>query len=207
MFEIFLCCCFSILVINSIFIILVQNLFFAILFLVINYLVATVALVALELEFLAYIFSIIYIGALAVLLIFVLLLLDIKSKYFFKSFFLSFPIGISLSIVFFLEIVYLVFKYFNVNSYNYVSKLFYEYSSWYSKKENINDLEIISTVLYSEFVVQFLIVGLILFLSLIGAAILIVIEVKTHIKMQKPSHQLARKFNTAVYRIKKKLII
>ena len=131
MFEIFLCCCFSILVINSIFIILVQNLFFAILFLVTNYLVATVALLALELEFLAYIFSIIYIGALAVLLIFVLLLLDIKSKYFFKSFFLSFPIGISLSIVFFLEIVYLVFKHFNViNSFDYILKLFYEHSSF-----------------------------------------------------------------------------
>jgi len=68
----------SILVLNSIFIILVQDLYMALIFVAINYLIVTVALFALELEFLYYIFSIIYRGALAILLIIVLLVLKRK---------------------------------------------------------------------------------------------------------------------------------
>ena len=52
----------SILVLNSIFIILVQDLCMALIFVAINYLIVTVALFALELEFLSYTFSIIYTG-------------------------------------------------------------------------------------------------------------------------------------------------
>ena len=51
-------------------------------------------------------------------------------------------------------------------------------------KKKINDLEVISTILYSEFVVQFLIISFILYVAWVGAYILVDMKVKTFIKIR-----------------------
>ena len=73
---------------------------------------------------------------------------------------------------FFFELISLINKSFSNNS------VFYEnflntYLNWYDKLDSITELEVYGQLLYTQFVLQILVVGLILFLALVGVIFLI----------------------------------
>lgn len=96
-----------------------QNSIYSVLFLVLSFVASSSILFLLECEYISLIFIIIYVGAIAVLFLFVVMMLDIKSIYLAKDSFKYFPFGSFLGLVFIFEILMIVPATFElVNPYN-----------------------------------------------------------------------------------------
>ena len=78
MVDLLIICFLCLMILNSIMVISSQNSIHSVLFLVLNFVVAAGILLLLEQEFMALIFLIIYVGAVSVLFVFVVMMLDIK---------------------------------------------------------------------------------------------------------------------------------
>ena len=88
------------LIVNSILTIMSKNSVHSVLFLVLNFLVSFGLLIILERDFLALVFLIIYVGAISILFLFVVMMLDLKIINSNKDLLKYFPIGIIVSILF-----------------------------------------------------------------------------------------------------------
>ena len=92
---------FILLCISSLCVVVFQNTFFALLFLVLSFLLTSIILFFLECEFLALMLVIIYVGAIATLLLFVLMMLQTKLKNLSRNIIVYFPFGIIINSIFF----------------------------------------------------------------------------------------------------------
>ena len=179
--------------ISSLCVVVFQNTFFALLFLVLSFLLTSVILFFLECEFLALMLVIIYVGAIATLLLFVLMMLETKLKTFSKNIIVYFPFGIFINGIFFFEFTNLISRNFYNNSYtnSFSSNTIL---NWYTTLDSLLDLEIYGHLLYTQFVLQVLIVGLILFLVLIAVIFLTTKSISTNFKTQTSFCQLSRSY-------------
>ena len=178
---------------SSLCVVLLQNTFFALLFLILSFLLTSILLFFLECEFLALILVIVYVGAVAVLLLFVLIMLETKLKSFSKDAVRYFPFGVFLNGIFFFELISLTNKSFSTNSVFYGNFL-NTYLNWYDKLDSITELEVYGQFLYTQFVLQVLIVGLILFLALAGVIYLTSKPAYSQIKNPTSFSQLSRSY-------------
>jgi NADH-quinone oxidoreductase subunit J len=178
---------------SSLCVVFLQNTFFALLFLIFSFLLTSIILFFFECEFLALILIIIYVGAVAVLLLFVLMMLETKLKSFSKDVFKYFPFGVFITGVFFVQFINLVSNSFSNNLYSKSFSL-NSYLNWYQTIDSITDLEVYGQLLYTQFVFQVLIVGLILFLSLVGVVYLTLKSGKRGFKTQTSFCQLSRSY-------------
>ena len=178
---------------SSLCVVFLQNTFFALLFLIFSFLLTSIILFFLECEFLALILIIIYVGAVAVLLLFVLMMLETKLKSVSKNILKYFPFGVFITGVFFFQFINLISHSFFSNSYSQTS-FSNNYFDWYQNLDSITDLEVYGQLLYTQFVFQVLIVGLILFLSLVGVVYLTSKSSSTHLKTQTSFCQLSRSY-------------
>ena len=176
---------------SSLCVVFLQNTFFALLFLIFSFVLTSIILFFLECEFLALMLIIIYVGAVAVLLLFVLMMLDTKLKSLSKDIVKYFPFGVFISGVFFFQFIKLISSSFSSNAYTGVSVNIY--SNWYQSLDSITDLEVYGQLLYTQFVFQVLIVGLILFLALVGVVFLTKVT-NTKFKPQTSFCQLSRSY-------------
>lgn len=94
---------------------------------------------------------------------------------------------------FFFQLVSLVSKNFSSNSYSN-NFSFNSYFDWYGKLDSITDLEVYGQLLYTQFVLQVLIVGLILFLALVGVVFLTTKPLYQGVKSQTSFCQLSRSY-------------
>jgi len=184
---------FFLLGISSLCVVLLQNTFFALLFLILSFLLTSIILFFLECEFLALILIIIYVGAVAVLLLFVLLMLEIKLKSLSKDVLKNFPFGVLINGVFLFELLNIISKSFSNNPY-LNSFSFNSYLNWYVKLDSLTELEVYGQFLYTQFVLQVLIVGLILFLALVGVIFLTTKPIYKNFKSQTSFCQLSRSY-------------
>lgn len=178
---------------SSLCVVFLQNTFFALLFLIFSFVLTSVILFFLECEFLALILIIIYVGAVAVLLLFVLMMLETKMKSLSKNIVKYFPFGVFISGFFLFQLITLVSNCFANNSYAQ-SFSFNSYSNWYQGLDAITDLEVYGQLLYTQFVFQVLIVGLILFLALVGVVFLTSKSGSGNFKPQTSFCQLSRSY-------------
>ena len=93
----------------SLFVILAQNPIHSVLFLVLVFFNSCALLLLLKVEFLAMLFLIVYVGAIAVLFLFVIMMLNITEEAIYNSF-SYLPIGFFLSTIFFLEVILVILK-------------------------------------------------------------------------------------------------
>lgn len=108
-----------VLLLSSLMIILSQNSIHSVLFLVLSFVSSSSILFLLECEYISLIFIIIYVGAIAVLFLFVVMMLDIKTIHLVKDSLKYFPFGSLLGIVFLFEILIAIPSTFEfVNPYN-----------------------------------------------------------------------------------------
>ena len=99
--------------------ILSQNSIHSVLFLVLSFVSSSSLLFLLECEYISLIFIIIYVGAIAVLFLFVVMMLDVKTVYLAKDSLKYFPFGSFIGIVFLIEILLIVPSTFeSINPYN-----------------------------------------------------------------------------------------
>jgi len=184
---------FTVLCISSLCVVLLQNTFFALLFLILSFLLTSIILFFLECEFLALILIIIYVGAVAILLLFVLMMLETKLKNLSRDIVIYFPFGIFINAIFFMELANLISRSFSDNIYSN-SFSFNSYLNWYNKLDSLIDVEVYGHILYTQFVLQLLIVGLILFLALVGVIFLTMKPIYQGIKSQTSFCQLSRSY-------------
>lgn len=159
------------LVISAFMVIIAQHPVFSLLFLVASFISASFLLFILECEFLALLFIVIYVGAIAILFLFAIMMLESKlmnlSKNATKYFPVGFLFGIGLLIPLWNEIT------INFNSNVYSNNMYLnKYQNWYDLVDSVSDVEVYGQILYSYFVLQFLISGLVLLLILIGVVTL-----------------------------------
>lgn len=183
----------TLLCISSVCVVLVQNTFFALLFLILSFFLTSIILFLLELEFLGLILIIIYVGAVAVLLLFVLMMLETKLKDFSQNIFVYFPFGVFINGILLVELFYIISKNFNENV-QHNNFTFNNYLNWYIVLDSLTDLEIYGQLLYTQYVLQVLVAGLILFLALVGVIFLITKPIKKTFKSQTSFCQLSRSY-------------
>jgi NADH-quinone oxidoreductase subunit J len=174
-------------------------------FLVVVFLSAAGLLFCLEVEFLALSFIIVYVGAIAILFLFVVMMLDIKIGDNSLSSFNYGLLGLFFSFLFAVGIILPLFE--GVSVYPYAEtgffdniKLFlninnqsteYFYISWFNQIDFITNLESIGQILYTYYFVFFLMAGFILFVSMTGA-LMLTLTLKKSVKKQIVYKQLAR---------------
>ena len=151
----------------------------------------------LECEFLSLLFIVIYVGAIAVLFLFVVMMLDVKTVNTTKDTIKYFPFGSFIGLAFLFEILTIIFKSFKENAYQ-ESVLLNMYQNWYEKLDSLTELEALGQILYTHYILQFLIAGLILFLSLIGAVILTINSSPDKSKSQIEFKQLSRSYKNVL---------
>jgi NADH:ubiquinone oxidoreductase subunit 6 (subunit J) len=156
---------------NSLFIVAGINSIYSIFLLVFTFALSTGLLFLLESEFMALIFIIIYVGAISVLFLFVIIMLDLKTQNSFKNLYKFFPFNNILVFLFLFIIFTVIYNNFNTNYYNN-NFLFNFNINWLYKLDYITDLNLLGQILYTHYVVQFLILGMILLLAVLGAVVL-----------------------------------
>ena len=177
--------------ISSLMVITVQNSVYSVLFLVLSFICASVILFLLECEFVALIFITIYVGAIAVLFLFVVMMLDIKINQLKKDSVKYFPFAVILGGVFLIEILIMISDNFKYNYYN-VSTVTNFYINWYDKIDSFSEINSIGQVMYTQYVLQFLVAGNVLLLATLAVVVLATDTGKNNSKDQIIYKQLSR---------------
>jgi NADH-quinone oxidoreductase subunit J len=154
-------------------------------------------------DYIGIVYIIVYVGAIAVLFLFVVMMLDFKygsSFYDYKTeYFIS-----SLMFVF-LFFVYLYNFFFKFLSISYSASFFkssYVYKSWISFMVPLNDINTLGYVMFSYYSFYFLMCGLLLFVAMVGVIILTLFK-REGVRVQSLSDQVLRSPKMSVY-LKKK---
>lgn len=187
---------FSILLIFCAFmVIVVKHPVFALLFLVGSFIFSAFMLFMLECEFLAFLFIIIYVGAVAILFLFAIMMTESKLSDLSINVREYLLLGVS---VCFLLIFFLMFKISSTFNTDTIYNSFYanRTHNFYASVDYMSDIKVYGQVLYSYFVLQFLVTGLILLVVLVGVVYLTNnYNIKKQRLDQAAFKQLARKSN------------
>ena len=119
----------------------------------------------LECEFLALIFIVVYVGAIAVLFLFAVMMLDAKLQNLTRNLFRYLPVGFFFALGFLIAVLYQISSGVSKTT-NFFTQS--GYVNWYDLLDSTSDIDVYGQVLYSYFVLQFLVVGLILLVVLVG---------------------------------------
>ena len=191
-------------IIFSFFVIMSKNPVHSILSLILVFFNSAGLLILLGAEFLAMLFIIVYVGAVAVLFLFVIMMLNIKINTVNTSMYSYLPILLLFGLTFFLE-VYLIF-YLDLVSLNLYSlpdlfsanNLFLNFLDvWQSKVYFLNNVAVLGNLLYTTYSYLFIVSGVILLVSMIGA-ISLTLHRRNDIKRQQIHKQIERHFNSAI---------
>lgn len=145
---------------------------FSLLFLVGSFLSASFILFLLECELLGLLFLIIYLGAISILFLFSIMMLEFKNINLSKNLTKYVPMGIFFGLILFYPLYNIIESSFSHLPNNNLKYSHY-YLDWYNLIDSITECESLGQVLYSYFAPQFLIAGLILLVVILGVAHLV----------------------------------
>ena len=158
---------FSFIMIASAFmVILSRNPVHSVLFLILCFFNSAGIFLILGAEFLAFILVIVYVGAVAVLFLFVVMMLDVEFKSISSTVISYLPIGLTIGVIILAELMLVLFTW--KRDYSFTDNLSLSTDTQYS------NTEIIGLVLYTDNILFFQLAGLILLASMIGAIVLTV---------------------------------
>ena len=187
----------SITVLSSLMVISSKNPVHSVLFLIFCFINTSILFVLLGAEFLAMILIVVYVGAVAVLFLFVVMMLDINFVKLREGFLQYLPFGALLGIVLIVELGIL-----------FLTKSFSENSlSRFVKSPTINEVEntkLIGQVLYTDYFYLFQISGLILLVAMVGS-ITLTLRDRGQVKRQNISSQNFIDAKNAIEKKKTKL--
>jgi NADH:ubiquinone oxidoreductase subunit 6 (subunit J) len=185
----------SLTIISAIMVIRVKNPVHSVLFLILVFCNAAGLLILLEVDFLAMIFLVVYVGAIAVLFLFVVMMLNIKINNIQGNFIKYLPIGGIIGIIFLLEI-FLVLESDLIPLLQTSNNL--EHTDWYALLNNNTNIETFGQLLYTYYFYYFLIAGIILLVAMIGAIVL-TLKTNNFVYRQQIYQQVSRNFNNAIF--------
>jgi NADH-ubiquinone oxidoreductase chain 6 len=191
----------------------------SVLFLILVFFNAAGLLILLGLDFFAMIFLVVYVGAIAVLFLFVVMMLNIKLAEINEKKLRYLPVGGLLGILFLFEIFLIIdndlVPVFTINT--KLSNLFDEtyginydkiistneylqFTDWYSILDTVPNIQAIGMLVYTYYFYFFLLASLILLVAMIGAIVL-TMHKSVHVKRQEVFKQNTREFAKTVNKI------
>ena len=184
-------------VLSALMVISARNPVHSVLFLILSFVNASGLFVLLGAEFLAMILVVVYVGAVAVLFLFVVMMLDINFVKLREGFLQYLPFGALLGIVLITELGIL-----------FLTRSFSENSlSKFVESPVLNDVEntkLIGQVLYTDYFYLFQISGLILLVAMVGS-ITLTLRDRGQVKRQNISQQNYKNANDSIEKKKVKL--
>ncbi len=161
-------------------VITVRNPVFAAMFLVLAFFTCAGIWMLLEAEFLAITLVLVYVGAVMVLFLFVVMMLDVNVEPLREGFVRYLPVGLLVGAIMLIEMVFLITqRYFKNEQFPIPERAAEDYS-------NTQEL---GRLLYSEYLFQFEIAAVILLVAIV-AAIALTMRRRPDTKYQKPSEQI-----------------
>jgi len=186
------------LVFSAILVISAQNPVHSVFFLVLVFFTSAFLLFLLEVEFVSLLFVLVYVGAIAVLFLFVVMMLDIKITKYEKDLLFYIPIGGFLGVIFFLE----VFLSLQENLVPFLPSSGREiYTDWLNIIDSMTNLDVLGQILYTYYFFYFLIAGIILLLAMVGAIVL-TLNFTQKAKHQFVFRQILREKKNSMYLVK-----
>ena len=175
----------AILLLSSLMVISTKNPVHSVLFLILAFLNAAGIFVILHAEFLAMILIIVYVGAVAVLFLFVVMMLDFKTSLGKDNILQYMPIGLLIGLVFIAELVIvLINTRLDLSNIQILSNPLDNFSDQ-------SNTEAIGSILYTNYVLYFQLSGVILLVAMIGSIVLTLRD-REGVKRQIVSEQVDR---------------
>ena len=176
----------AILLLSSLMVISTKNPVHSVLFLILAFLNAAGIFVILHAEFLAMILIIVYVGAVAVLFLFVVMMLDFKTSLEKDNILQYMPIGLLIGLVFIAELVIvLINTRLDLSNIQILSNPLDNFSDQ-------SNTEAIGSILYTNYVLYFQLSGVILLVAMVGSIVLTLRD-REGVKRQIISEQIDRK--------------
>ena len=180
-------------IVSAIMVIASKNTVHSVFFLILDFISISCLFIMIGAEFLGMIMLIVYVGAVAVLFLFVVMMLNVAQQndvlFQTPTRYSHLPIGLIISLVIFFELIIVVggWKYkpdlLSVSSINI--------------DQNITNTHLIGNILYTEYIHLFQLSGMILLVAMIGAIVL-TFEKRSGIKRQSYIEQISREKSSGV---------
>jgi len=176
---------------SAVMVISARNPVHSVLFLISAFVNAAGLFVLLGAEFLAMILIIVYVGAVAVLFLFVVMMLDVDFTQLRQEFFNYLPLGTLIGVVFFVELVLVL------GAWVIAPHAPQAIVAPVPPIDRVTNTEALGLLLYTRFVYFFQAAGLVLLVAMIGAIVL-TLRHKPNIKRQVIADQVARTKATSI---------
>lgn len=196
-------------VISGVCVILSRNPIHSVLFLMLSFLNVSGLFILLGCEFLGFLFIMVYVGAVTVLFLFVVMMLNIRFSEWYQSLYRYWFVGLILWILFILE-VYWIYNYELVRDpmrayyrvepiLNVITGQSNVYTEVMSPR--LSDIKVFGIPLYESYGIALYMAGLVLLVALIGAIVL-TLQSKENIKRQSILTQIRRNIIQSLKRFK-----
>lgn len=184
----------SIAVIAALCVVTAVNPVHSVFFLIIVFGMSAGVLLLVNVEFLAIVYVVVYVGAIAVLFLFVVMMLNVRMAELSASSVSYVPIGIFLGIGFLVELYYIMVG--DLATGNMTEG----YTNWASIVHQVTNVEVLGEVLYTYYVYFFILAGIVLFVAMLGAIVL-TLHHKADVKRQEVYKQVGRSYSNAVLKV------
>lgn len=175
----------AVLLASALVVVSTRNTIYSVMFLILAFFNAAGLFILLGAEFLAMLLIIVYVGAIAVLFLFVVMMLNIDAKPKIKENFNKYlPFILLVAGILFIEL-FLITK---------SSTMLFDYKivKSFATPENISNTKALGDILYTKFMYPFQLAGMVLFVAMIGAIVLTLKDQNRFIKKQNISQQVGR---------------
>ncbi len=176
-------------------VVVARNPVHSVLFLILAFVNAAGLFVLMGAEFLAMILIVVYVGAVAVLFLFVVMMLDVDFAELRQGVLNYLPVGAAVGIVLLIELVFVVIS--SVIQPGVTKSITAPIAT------DVSNTQALGLVLYTRYVYYFEAAGMILLVAMIGAIVL-TLQHRPDVKRQSISAQLARRRDTAIEVVKVK---
>ncbi|HDO52423.1 MAG TPA: NADH-quinone oxidoreductase subunit J [Rhizobiales bacterium] len=157
----------------------------SVLFLILAFVSSAGLFILLGAEFLAFILIVVYVGAVAVLFLFVVMMLDVDFAELRSGFLTYLPIGAVIGIILLIELVLVL------GSWVITPQIASHITTPIPPSNEVSNIEALGLVLYTKYVYFFQAAGVVLLIAMIGAIVL-TLQHKPGIKRQSVARQVSR---------------
>jgi NADH-quinone oxidoreductase subunit J len=179
----------SVTILSAFFVVAARNPVRSVLWLILAFFSAAGLFVLLGAEFLAMLLIVVYVGAVAVLFLFVVMMLDVDFTELKQGFLSYIPFGGLIAMVLAAEMILVGQK--------WVEAGVTAPASASTTPDTVSNVEALGMLLYDDYVYFFQAAGLVLLVAMIGAIVL-TLQHKPHVKRQNVAEQVGRDRKTAV---------
>ena len=145
-----------------------------------------------EMEFLSLIFIVVYVGAIAVLFLFVVMMLNVKISEVEDEVLQYLPVGGTIGLIF----LFLIFFIIEGDFVSFNGQANSIYLDWFQQVDVVSNIETLGQVLYTDYLVYFLLAGVILLVAMVGAIVL-TMSTRTSLRRQLIFQQVSRDFDNS----------